>query len=244
MRLLLWGLAFLSFTFPVISAEVIPIPRAKPKDLLAGATETVLAWPNANGGWSSASVAAEREQCRVLLAGRDITFATQAPIGSDSGCGAAAPIEVTAVAGVTLDPPAIVTCRLAAGLSDWIIGTVQPAAARDLRTRVTAIATASSYACRLRNNQKSGKLSEHGKANALDMAGFSFAGSKDVTVADGWGGLLQKIGLSSGGGFLKDIRDGACRHFTTVLGPGSDAYHGNHFHVDAMARKNDWRLCQ
>lgn len=133
---------------------------------------------------------------------------------------------------------------MAARLHDWITGDVQPAAQKNLQTRITVIKTASSYVCRLCNNAKSGKLSEHGRANALDKSGFTFAKSKDVMVEDGWGSMLSKIGLSKQGGFLDDVRESACKHFATALGPGSDAYHGDHFHIDAIQRKNDYRICE
>ena len=50
--------------------------------------------------------------------------------------------------------------------------------------------------------------------------------------------------LSKNGSFLEDIRKAACPHFTTVLGPGSDPYHGDHFHVDVLQRKGGYRICQ
>jgi len=90
-------------------------------------------------------------------------------------------------------------------------------------------------------------MSEHSKANALDMSGFTFAKSTDVAVGgkDNWGqGLLGAMGLSKGGSFLEDIRAAACTHFTTVLGPGSDPFHGDHFHVDVLQRKGGYRICQ
>jgi hypothetical protein len=40
------------------------------------------------------------------------------------------------------------------------------------------------------------------------------------------------------------MRRSACARFTTVLGPGSDGYHENHFHVDLAQRRGDYRLCQ
>ena len=101
--------------------------------------------------------------------------------------------------------------------------------------QVTVIHVAASYACRRRNNARSGKLSEHARGNAIDMSGFSFARSDAVVVGGGWGdGLLASIGLSKSGSFLGDIRKDACSYFTTVLGPGSDRYHGDHFHVDVL----------
>ena len=77
------------------------------------------------------------------------------------------------------------------------------------------------------------------------MSGFSFAKSDAVAVGGGWGeGLLASIGLSKSGPFLNDIREGACTYFTTVLGPGSDRYHGDHFHVDVIARRGGYRICK
>ena len=90
-------------------------------------------------------------------------------------------------------------------------------------------------------------MSEHGKANALDMSGFSFAKNDGVTVegSGGWSqGLLAAAGLSKNGSFLEDIRKESCKHFTTVLGPGSDPFHGDHFHVDVLRRKGGYRICQ
>ena len=75
----------------------------------------------------------------------------------------------------------------------------------------------------------------------------TITGGAGVTVGgkDNWGeGLLGAVGLSKGGSFLEDIRKAACTHFTTVLGPGSDPYHGDHFHVDVLQRKGDYRICQ
>ena len=127
------------------------------------------------------------------------------------------------------------------------VGVLDTAARQRLGTEVTEIRTATSYACRRRNNGSSGKMSEHSKANALDMSGFTFAKQTDVTVGGkgSWGeGLLGAIGLSKSNSFLEDIRQAACAHFTTVLGPGSDPWHGDHFHVDVLARKGGYRICQ
>ena len=79
------------------------------------------------------------------------------------------------------------------------------------------------------------------------MSGFTFAEKgKGVAVGGGnWGeGILAALGVSRDGSFLEAIRKGACTHFTTVLGPGSDPYHGDHFHVDVLRRKGGYRICQ
>ena len=231
------------------TAVVPPTPRVRPPPQVDEPAPEAppQGAPKGAGGWPADVVAAGRAACKALLAGLDLTYKPVDPIGEQGGCGAPAPIEITAVAGVRLAPPATETCAMAAALTAWVTQDVQPAARARLGTEVTEIRTATSYACRRRNNGSSGKMSEHSKANALDMSGFTFAKRTGVTVGgkDNWGeGLLGAIGLSGSGSFLEDIRKAACAHFTTVLGPGSDPYHGDHFHVDVLQRKGDYRICQ
>lgn len=222
----------------------VPIPRPKPARAAGAESSPSFPRPATVGTWPADAVAAARAECQELLKGLDIRFTPRPAIGGPDGCGAAAPLEVNSIAGVELTPPALLNCRMARHLHQWINLSVQPAALVKLKTRVTTINTASSYVCRRRNGLKGGKLSEHARANALDMSGFKFAKSDAVTVDDGWGGILQSIGLSRGSSFLGAIRADACGHFTTVLGPGSDPHHGGHFHVDAIRRKNGGRICK
>jgi hypothetical protein len=182
-----------------------------------------------------------------MLKGLDLTFTPLEAIGEPGGCGAPAPVEVTAIAGVTLTPPAKLTCDMAQALHGWVSAAVIPAAKARLGIELASIRTATSYACRRRNNASSGKMSEHSRANALDMAGFTFTQKgKAVAVGGGnWGeGLVPTQGPSQEGSFMEAIRKEACAYFTTVLGPGSDPYHGDHFHVDVLRRKGDYRICQ
>jgi hypothetical protein len=225
-----------------VQAQTIPIPRPKPGQPQPAQSLDEPA-PVPPAVWTETQVAEALAACNTQLAGLDIAYTPLASLGSPDGCGAAAPVELTRVADVTIVPPAKVTCSMARQLFLWVSQSVQPEAQARLGTRVTAIRNAASYVCRGRNNQKGGKLSEHGRANALDMSGFSFARTKDISIGDGWG-ETPVIGVSSKGSFLEAIRSGACKQFATVLGPGSDAYHGDHFHVDAIQRKNDYRICQ
>ncbi len=220
---------------PVLTAA-IPIPRPNPHRLKP---QPQTADPGSRKPDEAPA------SCRDALAGIDIGFKPLPPIGNSNGCGIAAPIEVSSIAGVTLKPPAIINCAAAKAMSEWITGSVQPAAKRRLKTTVSEIHVAASYVCRRRNNASSGKLSEHAKGNAVDMSGFAFAKSVAVTVGGGWGeGLLASVGLSKSGPFMDDIREGACTHFTTVLGPGSDRYHGDHLHVDVIVRRGGYRICK
>jgi hypothetical protein len=57
-------------------------------------------------------------------------------------------------------------------------------------------------------------------------------------VKDGWRGLPEEQG------FLRDVEAAACQQFSTVLAPGSNAYHYNHIHVDLMRRASQRAICQ
>ena len=222
------------------TSNAVPVPRPKPSQPAQALDEAAPVTPAV---WTETQVADALAACKTQLAGLDIAYQPIASLGGPDGCGAAAPVELTRVADVDIVPPAKVTCSMAKQLFLWVSQSVQPEAQSRLGTRVTAIRNAASYVCRGRNNQKGGKLSEHGRANALDMSGFSFGKTKDISIGDGWG-ESPVIGVSSKGSFLEAVRSGACKQFATVLGPGSDAYHGDHFHVDAIQRKNDYRICQ
>ena len=58
-------------------------------------------------------------------------------------------------------------------------------------------------------------------------------------VKDGWRGAPEEQG------FLRDVQGAACQHFSTVLAPGSNAFHYDHIHVDLMRRAAAARvICQ
>lgn len=229
-----------------VAAEpaAIPLPRAKPeKSRTVAAPQR--AWPKSTGAWPKADVMAARATCERILRGLDIIWRPDQPIGEPGGCGTPAPIAIAEVAQIRIDPPATVTCGFAQALHGWFAKSVQPAAKKQMGASVAGVRNASSYACRRRNNARSGKLSEHARANALDIAAFDFSKKAQITVAGGSSGLLQKIGLSGKGNFMKAVRKSACTYFNTVLGPGSDAHHGDHFHVDLMKlRPGRFKMCR
>jgi hypothetical protein len=180
-----------------------------------------------------------------MLEGLDIIWRPDQPIGEPGGCGTPAPIAIAEVDQIRIDPPATVSCDFARALHDWLSQSVRPQAKRHIGADVVAIRNASSYACRRRNNAKSGKLSEHAKANALDIAAFDFSRKTEITVAGATSGLFGKTGLSGKGRFMTAVRKSACRYFNTVLGPGADRYHGTHFHVDLMRlRPGRFKMCR
>ncbi|HSA66453.1 MAG TPA: extensin family protein, partial [Methyloceanibacter sp.] len=97
-----------------------------------------------------------------------------------------------------------------------------------------------SYGCRTRNNHGVA-MSEHAFGNALDVAAFRLADGREISVLRDWwrGGPAERA-------FLQAAFAGACAEFYTVLGPGSDPYHSNHFHLDLLRNnaRNGRHFCQ
>jgi hypothetical protein len=115
---------------------------------------------------------------------------------------------------------------------------VQPAAVRWFGQPVAEIRQISAYSCRGMNGDPSAHISEHAFGNALDIAAFTLADGRKVTVKDGWHGAPEEQG------FLHDVQSAACTMFTTVLAPGSNIYHYDHMHVDLMRRSSGRGICQ
>ena len=133
-----------------------------------------------------------------------------------------------------------VSCPVAAGLAVWERQVVQPAAEHFLGARVTGIDHFGSYSCRRMYGRSTGDWSEHATANALDVAGFRLSDGRRITVVNGWnGGTLKEQQ------FLRDVRDGACKLFATVLSPDYNAAHRDHLHLDQAQRgAMGWRGCR
>lgn len=142
-------------------------------------------------------------------------------------CGITWPIRTTAFAGgsVGLNSRQTLGCPIIPSIDTWLMQTVQPAAQLYFGQRVVDL-RAGSYNCRPRNHRYGAKMSEHGYGNALDVMAFRLADGREVTVKGGWRGSPEEQG------FLREVFVGACNYFTTVLGPGSDMFHYDHFHVD------------
>ena len=83
------------------------------------------------------------------------------------------------------------------------------------------------YSCRGVDNLPGAQLSEHAFGNAIDVSGFRLADGREISIVRDW-----KRAGSPESAFLREVHAGACQHFTTVLGPGADVFHYNHFHLD------------
>lgn len=145
---------------------------------------------------------------------------------------------VEAFGPVALKPVATLACPIVSVLDRWLAESVQPAAMRWFGARVVEIKQISAYSCRGMNGNSRAHISEHAFGNALDIAAFTLADGRRVSVKDGWKGMPEEQG------FLRDVQAAACQQFTTVLAPGSNVYHYDHIHVDLMRRSSGRIICQ
>jgi hypothetical protein len=170
--------------------------------------------------------------CGTMLARMGVKSTPLAPVVDEGTCGIDAPVAMSGLEDghVIFTDKAIVECDVAETFARWFADKVQPAARSAFGTPVEALRIAGSYACRNRDGLKDAKLSEHAHGNAIDVSAFKVAG-RWIDVKTGW--------ASSGDDatFLREVRGSACGPFTTVLGPGSDSFHTDHFHLDRAVRR-------
>ncbi|MGE0767831.1 MAG: extensin family protein [Hyphomicrobiaceae bacterium] len=135
--------------------------------------------------WTKAEVDAARARCQVVATQYRAAFEPVDPI-RDGACGTPYPVRVTRIGKVSLSQPATVNCEVVAAVGDWMNRDVQALAKRILGGHVTQIEVLSSYACRNAYGLRHGRLSEHARANALDIKGFAL-GRDNVDVLADWG---------------------------------------------------------
>ncbi len=160
-------------------------------------------------------------------------------IDGPGACGMVRPLRVSAFAegNVALSSRALLACPMLPAVDRWLTETVMPAAQLYFRTELAEMKVGS-YACRNQNNRRGGPRSEHAFGNALDVMAFVLADGRTITIARGWRGTPQEQG------FLREVFIGSCRIFSTVLGPGADAFHYDHFHMDLARHHDGRRICK
>jgi hypothetical protein len=205
------------------AAQPTPLPPARPPELSG---EAALALKVS---------APDDAACRTRLARLGARF-EPLPAIANGQCGAPLPLKLTALDGVALPQSATLTCTAAEALARWATE-AQVAAERELKQPLRSIAIGTSYECRGQNHDVEAKLSEHAFANGVDVMSFGLEGRAPVTVA-------AKPAGSDEGRFLDAVRGRACAFFRTVLGPGSNAAHADHLHLDERERNAGHRLCQ
>lgn len=132
-------------------------------------------------------VVAALEQCVELLDGLHLEYEHLDSIRRGP-CGTTAPIKLKSIGKnpkIAVSPPATVNCTVAATLHEWFETSVQPTA-EALGTSVVKIKNAASYMCRNQYGRSDTKLSEHAKANALDIKAFVLASGQTIPILGNW----------------------------------------------------------
>jgi hypothetical protein len=176
--------------------------------------------------------------CRLALTDT-IAIAPSIPdIHGAGGCGGEDLVRLEAIVladkrRVSVKPAAILRCGMASALADWIRTDIAPLAA-SLGSTVSDLDNFDSFECRGRNRVVGARLSEHGRANALDVRALKLANGRSISLTDRT--VPREL--------RETVLHSACARFSTVLGPSSDWYHEDHIHLDLMERRNNYRICQ
>ena len=145
--------------------------------------------------WPAVDVELARARCTQLLKGVDAVTVPEAPFRKGD-CGTMAPVRLISIGKnpeVSLSPPAVVTCDMVVALTKWMKDEVQPLARRHLGSEVIRMESMSDYSCRMAYGRIGNKLSEHGKANALDIRGFTTRKGDHAVVLADWGQTKRDV---------------------------------------------------
>lgn len=193
-------------------------------------------------GRKLADLTDEGARCTALLDRAGISYTSLPARSGGPQCGYAHAVRFRpgGALAIRYSPADLGTnCAVAAALALWEWHVVQPAAERHFGRAVAGIDHFGSYNCRRLYGRDQGMWSEHASANAVDIAGFRLADGTRISVAGDWRDRGAK------GRFLREMRDGACRLFATVLSPDYNEAHRDHFHLDQAARGAwGWRGCR
>jgi hypothetical protein len=177
--------------------------------------------------WQLAEIRRDPALCERVIRTPNIDAKPIADLPITDGCGLRNGVRVSGAGGARM-PVDKMSCEAAAAAALWLAHDVQPLAELLLGQRIASVQHMGSYSCR---NIASHKLwrnirSEHATANALDIAGFTLADGRRLTLLKHW----KDDGPD--GQFLRAIHARACRYFRVVLGPNYNDLHKDHFHLD------------
>ncbi|MET4326214.1 hypothetical protein ABIB80_002038 [Bradyrhizobium sp. i1.15.2] len=229
----------------------IPLPRPRPEEAPKASAKASDEAPPETGGKPSpdkpgstkpAEEAPPPEKqasaCRLGLT-EEIAIAPSIPdIRGPGACGGEDLVRLEAIVlpdkrKVAVKPAAILRCTMASAIADWVRKDVVPLAA-SLGSTISDLDNFDSFECRGRNRVAGAMLSEHGKANAIDVRAIKLANGQSIGLTDRT--MPREV--------RERVLHSVCSRFSTVLGPGSDWYHEDHIHLDLAQRRNDYRICQ
>ncbi|OYW56720.1 MAG: hypothetical protein B7Y80_01145 [Hyphomicrobium sp. 32-62-53] len=169
--------------------------------------------------WPADEIAAAKAMCKTILEKIDAVTIPEAPF-RQGDCGTAAPVRLLTIGKnpeVALSPPAVMTCGMVGALHTWLTKDLQPLAKKTLSAEVIKIENMSDYSCRNAYGRTKTKLSEHGRANALDIRGFVTSKGETAIVLTGWGETMRDIAAREQA--LKLAAEKAAAEAAKIAGP-------------------------
>lgn len=206
----------------------------------------VMAAPGLLTDYKLARARSEPARCLAALAQTAMQYDVLPDRATAPGCGFENAVRLKS-AGVRIGAPLLLSCPMALSFFMWEHHALQAAARQHFGERVAAIEHLGSYACRNINRGEGaspdapgGSRSRHASANALDIAGFTLQGGRQVTVLTSWPQGIPGAAPGPQARMLADAHSGACRFFNGVLGPDYNAVHRDHFHLET----GGYRMCR
>ncbi len=176
--------------------------------------------------------------CRTELRRLGVAFRDVARIADGPTCGIDYPIELSGLdSGVAIRPAVKLNCQVTLAFAKWVKFELVPSSRFRYFSGVGRITPMGGYSCRKMNSRASNPWSEHARGNAIDIGTITLKNGKEIDVRKKSFFAFREKGL------LKAVRSDSCKYFSTVLGPGSDPNHWNHFHFDLRTRKSGYRHC-
>ncbi|MFB2603690.1 extensin family protein [Rhizobium phaseoli] len=178
--------------------------------------------------------------CRRELKRMGVIFDEKPPISQGPACQVPYPVSLKGLSGnIGVQPAVTLNCQVTLAFAKWVKNELAPSARYRYWSGIRTIQPLGGYSCRRMNNsrQRYNPMSEHARGNAIDVGKFVLKNGHEIDV--------RKKGLFSlrEGRLLKAVRTDSCRYFNTVLGPGSNPEHWNHFHFDLRSRKSGKVYC-
>jgi hypothetical protein len=178
--------------------------------------------------------------CRAELRRLGVVFRDIPRISDGPSCGIEHPVLLSGFSGgIGLKPATKLNCQTTLALAKWVKHELAPSSRYRYLSGVRTIESMGGYSCRRMNNsrQKRNPMSEHARGNAIDLGKFVLKNGKRIDVRK------KSIFAFRERGLLNTVRDDSCKYFHTVLGPGSNKEHWNHFHFDLRSRKSGSKFC-
>ncbi|WP_421873575.1 extensin family protein [Pararhizobium sp.] len=176
--------------------------------------------------------------CRQRLKKLRVEFTDVPRISNGKSCGIDYPIQLTGLSGgIDVKPAVKLNCEVTEAFAKWVKNELAPSARYRYLSGIKTIKPLGGYSCRTMNSKRGNPMSEHAHGNAIDVGKFVLNSGKEIDVRKpGFFAFREK-------GLLKAVRSDSCKYFNTVLGPGSDPQHKDHFHFDLRERKSGYRHC-